>query len=419
MKRFVRKYPKYGDIFFIEDGKMRFVQGADITNGQADSLQAVGVVYDVHGKLFDVVAGQNTVTQPWSIACDFEITAIPSDSGDLEVKLQNTVVGTFTYTKTEGTKGEFVTQLNVWLETNAPKWEAYMENETTAILQMSTYDSYENTCTITGCTLVKRVGSELAAETISWGRNSVLQRTVYNGCCRARLGEWAPSQTSSNNNPTTRMNGTTQLFATFPCSESYYNGELGDGLRENFPTYEAYLDACMVRPVEMREGIMRYTSGKPLADKLLGKKLLVRGVEKDAYPGAVWADRFDCGVPGYGAGTFYQPSESEISRLMRGITLGTKQPLDAINVSLGKRTGWTQIPGSSSRWSCCRCTPATLGTSAATGFAPTATSAFGLRCLPLPASVLVRNYLLSLRPGLIPGASSVRVHPDGLRQQNM
>lgn len=350
MRQYVRKYPKFGDIFFIENGEMRFVQGADITTEEADSLQAVGVVYNVQGKLFDVVAGVNNTSLPWSVACDFEITAIPSDSQDCEVKLQNAVVGIFSYVKTEGTKAEFVGQLNTWLADNAPKWEAYMENGTTAILQMSTYDSYESTCTITGCTLVKRVGSELAAETISWNRNQVLQRATYNGCCRARLGEWTPTQTSSNNNPTTRMNGTTQLFVTFPVSEAYYNGELGDGLRENFATYEDYLDACMVRPVELREGIMRYKDGKPLADKLLNKKLLVRGVEKDAYPCAVWANNFDCGVEGYGAGTFHQAGMSELSRLMRDITLGTKQPLDAVNTSLSKRTGWSQISSTSYRW---------------------------------------------------------------------
>lgn len=83
------------------------------------------------------------------------------------------------------------------------------------------------------------------------------------------------------------MNGVTQLFEKYPCSEAYYNGELGDGLRENFSTYEKYLDACMVRTNELSHGVMQYTNGKLTANKLLNKKLLVRGIEKDAYPGAV------------------------------------------------------------------------------------------------------------------------------------
>lgn len=83
------------------------------------------------------------------------------------------------------------------------------------------------------------------------------------------------------------MDGITKLFEILPCSEIYYNGELGDGLRENFSTYEDYLDACMVRTNELSHGIMQYKDSKSTADKLLNKKLLVRGVETDAYPGAV------------------------------------------------------------------------------------------------------------------------------------
>lgn len=346
----VKLYPEYGDIFFIDkDGNKRFV-GQDATTEFVNSIDAVGVVYDVNGRTFSVVAGVNDQIFPASIACDYEITSIPTESGDYEVTLHSAVVGNFTYTNTNGTKSEFVSQLNTWLETNAPKWEAYMEDDNTAILQMSTYDTFENIVSISGCNLSKRVLKELESTTNSKIRNQIGQTAVYSGCCRARLGEWVPTQTSSNNNPTTRMNGTTQLFVTFPCSEAYYNGELGDGLRENFATYEDYLDACMCRPREFKNGIMQYTDGKLLADKLLNKKLLVRGVEKDAYPCAVWANNFDCGVEGYGSGTFHQAGMSEMSRLMRDITLGTKQPLDVVNTSLSKRSGWSQISSTSARW---------------------------------------------------------------------
>ena len=350
----IRKIPKYGDIFIIQEGKKRFVVGSTATKEFIDSQQAVGVVYNVNGKTFDVVAGVNDLTFPWSIACDFEITTIPSESGDYAVKLQNVDLGNFTYIKSNGTKAEFVEQLNTWLSDNAPKWEAYVESEDVAILQLSDYTVYENTCTITGCTLVKRVGSEIAAETNSTCRNQVLQRTIYNGCCRARLEAWVTNATDKINNPTTRMNGATQLFVTFPCSKAYYDGELGDGLRENFPTYQDYLDACMVRTKEVGIGIMKYHDGKLIAGKLLNKKLFVRGVERDAYPAAVWANEFDSGVEGYGSGTFHLAGMSELSTLMRDLTNGTSFPMDAVNVSLGKRTGWSRISVTAGRWSCCQ-----------------------------------------------------------------
>lgn len=351
----VKLYPSVGDIFIIVDGKKRFVSGADATEEFINKQQAVGVVYDVHGRLFDVVSGVNDKTFPWSVACDFEIETIPSDSMTCEVKLHNAVVGNFDYTKTDGTKSEFVTQLNAWLGTNAPKWEAYMKGET-AILQLSTYDVYEDTCTIAGCTLRKRVSDELADSTADITRNQVFQCTIYNGICRARLKEWAENNANKNNNPTTRMDGVTKLFVTYPCSRAYYEGELGDGLREHFSTYDDYLDACMVRPVEPDRGvgIMRYRDGKEIADKLLAKKLLVRGVETDAYPCAVWANAYDSGVEGYGPGTFHQPSLSELARLMRDITRGTNRPLDPVNVALGKRKTWTQISNTRHRWSCSR-----------------------------------------------------------------
>lgn len=350
-----RRYPKVGDIFFIdENGNKRFVSGADVTSEEAESLQAVGVVYDVYGKLYDVVAGVNNKAFQWSVACDFEIETIPGDSMVCEVKLHNKVVGSFNYTKTNGAKSEFVAQLNAWLAANAPKWEAYLENDNVAILQLSDYDIYEDVCSIAGCKLRKRVGEELADSTTTITRNQVFQRTIYNGICRARLKEFAENNKSANNNPTMRMDGETRLFVTFPCSRAYYEGELGDGLRSHFATYDDYLDACMVRTMETDRGvgIMRYRYGKDIADKLLEKKLLVRGVENDAYSSAVWANAYDSGVEGYGPGTFHLPCLSELARLMRDITSNTKLPLDPINVALVKRTGWTSISSTSNRWSC-------------------------------------------------------------------
>ena len=351
----IRRYPKVGDIFFIKDGSKMFVSGADVTNEEADALQAVGVVYDVFGKLYDVVAGVNDKTFRWSEAADYEIEAIPAESAECEVRLHDKVVGNFSYTKSDGTKGEFVSQLNTWLSVNAPKWEAYMDGET-AVLQLSDYTLYENACSIAGCKLRKRVGEELADSTVSTTRNQILQKAIYNGICRARLGEWAEKSTDKNNNPESRMDGETRLFITYPCSRAYYDGDFGDGLRAHFSTYEDYLDACMVRAAEPDRGvgIMRYRDGKELADRLLSKKLLIRGVETYAYPGAVWANQYDCGVDGYGPGTFHQAGFSELGRLMRDITKDTKQPIDPVNIALGVRKGWSQISSTAYRWSCGR-----------------------------------------------------------------
>ena len=109
----------------------------------------------------------------------------------------------------------------------------------------------------------------------------------------------------------------------------------------------------MVRPKEVGVGIMRF-DGKTVSDKLLNKKLLIRGVETSAYPAAVWANEFDSGVEGYGSGTFHLAGMSELSTLMRDLTNGTSFAMDTVNVSLGKRTGWSRISVTSHRCSCCR-----------------------------------------------------------------
>ena len=351
----VKLYPSVGDIFIIVDGKKRFVSGADATEEFINKQQAVGVVYDVHGRLFDVVAGVNNKVFPWSVACDFEIETIPTESTTCTVTLHNEVVGNFNYVKTSGTKAEFVEQLNAWLEANAPKWEAYMEGET-AILQLSTYNVYENTCTIAGCTLSKRVGTEVAAYDnatcydeqghyhIGWGL----------GMCRQRIEEYCKTQTRAECNPTSRLDGVTQIMGTLPCSETYFNGELGDGLRANFANYQEYIDACMIHVWELGRGLMQYRDGKFFTDLLADKKLLIRGTSTPAYSAAYWAKTYDSGVEGYGAGTFWFPSMHELSILMRNITVGTTKAVDPVNVALSKRTGWTQISSTASRWACCR-----------------------------------------------------------------
>lgn len=354
MENLIRKFPKCGDIFFVQDGEKRFIAGADATKTFVDTLDAVGVVFHTMGKRFLVVGGQNTTTKKWSAVADYEITAIPSESGSYAVKLVNVEVGDFTYTKSEGTIAEFVTQLNTWLASNAPKWEAYMYNGK-GYLQMSTYDAYESTVSIAGTTLVKLIGNELAASTTSVNYNEHGDSHGYGlGMCRQRIEEWCKASTDSRCNPTTRLDGVTQIMSTLPCSETYFNGELGDGLRANYATYQDYIDDCMVRTWELNRGIMQYRDGRELTNLLLPKKVLIKGVETPCYSAAHFANDFDCGVEGYGAGTFYLPSMHELGLLMRGITNGTTKALDPVNVALSKRTGWTQISSTAYRWACCR-----------------------------------------------------------------
>ena len=349
MENVIKNRPEIGDIVILVNGKERFIRGAEATTAFLNTQQCIGVVYDVQGNYVRMVGGVNTTTKQWSCVADYEITAIPANSGDYEVVLNSASIGSFTYTKSSGSIEEFTDQLNSWLVTAAPKWEAYT-NDGKSYLQMKTYDSYEGTVTVAGATLVKLIGSELAAYTSVYNRNQKKQQTTYNGMCRARLEEWATNNADANNNPSTEMNGTTQLFATFPCSKAYYDGALGSGLRTNFASYSLYLDACMVNGRELNHGIMQYRDGKLMTSLLGTKTILKAGMPTKAYSAAEWALLYDSNVAGYGPGAWWLPSMYEFAMLMRNIGA----TIDLVNIAISKKTGWTQIGKDSIRWSCCR-----------------------------------------------------------------
>lgn len=346
-KNIIKNVPSLYDYVVKIDGKNRFVARDNTTSEFLNSHDVVGMVYDIQGNLIRIVGGINNQSKRAACVADYEITAIPSESGDYKVKLLNAVVGNFTYTKSEGTIEEFATQLNTWLETNAPEWEAYTRDGH-SYLQMSTYDTYESTVSIAGTTLVKLIWSTVADYTIlTGGRNAVKQYAVGNGMNRARLEEAVKDNTSDDHNPTTRMNGTTQLFVSFPCSKAYYDGELGDGLRENFKTYGAYLDACMVISEDLDRGLMKFRDGKLMTALLKDKNVLVKGVETYANTAARWAADYDTNIEGFRAGDWWLPSMYELSKLMR--------VAQQLNVGLTKKSGWSAIPPSSIRWSSSHC----------------------------------------------------------------
>lgn len=142
------------------------------------------------------------------------------------------------------------------------------------------------------------------------------------------------------------MNGTTQLFVVNPCSKLYYEGELGDGLRENFATYQDYLDACMTMPYELDRGIMQFHSGKINTERLVTKRLLKRGVEICPYTAALKAHEYTHNL----FGGWWLGSLHEISLMMRDITIGTSKGDDILNLSL-KKAGLNTINSASNRWS--------------------------------------------------------------------
>lgn len=356
----ISKFPHVGDIAVIHNGEKRFLTSL-ATAEQCANATKIGVVYDVEetedGTIVRVVGDGNTTTKQWSCVADYEITKIPTASGSYAVKLNNVDQGSFAYTKGDGTIKEFCEQLNAWLRAQAStakaaKWESYWDNvKGKGFLQQFTYDEYESTVTIASTILSKLIGSELASYTTSANYNTIGQQAVYCGMSRDRLEAYCKTSTSTNCNPTTAMNGTTQLYQTFPVSETYYNGDLGVNLRAHYATYQLYLDACMMKMDETR-GVMGYRDGKMMTSLLLGKIVKKNGVPTKAYTAAVFANEYSKGVEGFGQGEWWLPSMWELYKLMKDIRVDQK---DAINNALGK-CGYTKINPVSGRWGSCRYT---------------------------------------------------------------
>ena len=63
MANSIKMIPSVGDIMIIVDGEKRFVNRADATKTFVDTQQAVGVVYDVHGRVCKIVGGTNNVSK--------------------------------------------------------------------------------------------------------------------------------------------------------------------------------------------------------------------------------------------------------------------------------------------------------------------------------------------------------------------
>ena len=180
------------------------------------------------------------------------------------------------------------------------------------------------------------------------------------------------------------MNGTTQLFQTFPVSQTYFDGELGEGLRENFATYQDYMDACMLLPFELNRGIMQYRDGRKNTERLIAKRLLKRGEEICPYTAALKAAEYDSGVEGYGAGDFWLPSIHELSLMMRDITTGTSKGNDIVNAQLA-RAGKNTISSTSYRWSSSRYNTSSAWSAYGLGFSDGGYFFGGFRVAPVSA----------------------------------
>lgn len=362
----IKKYPNIGDFVVMINGKERFLDVNTATSELVNALPVIGKVYDVQGRFVRVVGGVNSHSEQWSNVCDFQLTPDSSlfDGGNykLTVTLQNVAIETpleyhyedYQMSSTDLEKiTDFVEKLREYLGTYAPKWEAYVNSDRKAILQLSTYDSYESTCSITQCTLAKLVGSEIASETLNYLKNENGQSfNYYQIMCPDRALAYFATNGST---PSTAI-ADIQANAAPVAKAFFEENALGVNLRAKFGTYENYLDKCRAHLRELDYGIMQFRDGKAMTAKLVAKRLPRWGVNECPYRAAYYASQYQATynnnpIEGYGVGDWWSPSFYELGLLMRNIQ---SNMLDPVNKNMDLVTGWSKINPASDRWSCCR-----------------------------------------------------------------
>lgn len=358
----IKKFPRVGDFFVVINGKKRFIDAENVTSELINALPVVGKVYYVQGRFFRYVSGVNNHAEKWSDVCDFRIVPDSSlfdgEQHSLDVTLQGTALPKFSFLYTgEDDPTEqlylFTRDLDNYLGQYAQEWEVYINASGNAILQLSDYQSYESTNSITSCTLTKLVGSELEAENDDKMRNENGQIFNYYQVLNysRALAYFATNGSTPATAPTDIQPNTAPVKRA--CFE---DNELGLNLRAKFGTYENYITKCMAYLRELNVGIMQYRDGKEMTEKLVAKTVLKNHLEECPYSAANYAHQYAAmfngsAIEGYGAGSWWMASMYELGLLMREIKTDYT---DAINKNIEMVTGWSKINPTSNRWSCCR-----------------------------------------------------------------
>ena len=140
-------------------------------------------------------------------------------------------------------------------------------------------------------------------------------------------------------------------------------------LRDNFATYDEYVDSMMVKYQCGKYGISNeFSSGKENTYKLANCTYIYNyasevSEQNTLYPAANWAASIDINAPGLQAGNWWLPSAAEMVQMMRNITYGTsfwETKPDIVNRVLYELNNfdsknWSMLSASTNRWTSSIC----------------------------------------------------------------
>ena len=190
--------------------------------------------------------------------------------------------------------------------------------------------------------------------------NNGFPQSFSGGCCRAKYYDVFSF------NGETPKDTLKSIYTESPVNFDAFNGEYCQVLRDNFATYDEYIDSFMVKYQCGKGGVItEFPSGKENTYKLADCTFLDNktGNQEILYPAANWTASIDINAPGLQAGNWWLPSAAEMVQMMRDITYDTSfwdsknidNNTDIVNRVILKLTsvsnsGWTKLGVRSNRF---------------------------------------------------------------------
>lgn len=186
--------------------------------------------------------------------------------------------------------------------------------------------------------------------------NNMQRNPRQPGCCRAQLLD---NINKGNITPTSNMLNIFEVpgKARMPvCKTAFDDNPFCEILRNNFATYDDYIDSMMIKIPCGKGSVGKFKSGKEITYKLF---------DSATSPAKSWVEGIDINAPKLEAGNWYIPSALELGQIMRDITYGTtfwnsadiSLNTDIVNRVLFKLNqfdsrNWSMISGWTQRWTC-------------------------------------------------------------------
>ena len=375
--------PKRGDIMCItKDQKVIWIDGLSIEPTQlSQEFEPVGICLVVKGNKAHVRYKEEKRFR-WAASERWELpnSSIMNDGvGHTCTITLNGVVNPKRFLFMASSRAEFVDQLNTWFVENDPDYSAELVELNTDLPATNTSDtkdgdSYRNRIIVnalfTGDSWktinIEGIGAGTRAiakhiKAVRWYyKNNGFKVGSKGGCCRAKYYDY---YSNSGQNPSEVM---TSINSNLPVSLTAFTSNTNcQLLRDNFATYDDYLDSWMAKfPCGAGGTIAELLSGKENTYKLADCTFLdnTKDVPKQEflYPAANWAASIDLNAPKLGKGNWWLPSSAEMVEIMRDITYGTsfwKNKPDIINNVLKKlnpeessNSTWSMLSASKYRW---------------------------------------------------------------------